>query len=60
VYIAQDLQFGAAQPEETELLQVRRLPFEEVFNMVMNGYITDSLSVAGILKAHIWIKEKWI
>jgi 8-oxo-dGTP pyrophosphatase MutT (NUDIX family) len=57
VFLAQDLSFGEAEPEETEDLQVRRLPFQEVFEMVMQGEITDSLSVAAILKAEIWRRE---
>lgn len=56
-YIAQDLSFGDAQPEETELLKVRKLPFAEAFNMVMDGEITDALSVCTILKAQNWMNN---
>lgn len=50
VYLAQDLEFGAAEPEETEQLHIRRLPFAAALEMVMEGRITDSLSVAALLK----------
>lgn len=50
IYIARNLQQGTAEPEETEQLQIRKLPFDEVYMMVLNGEITDSMSVAGILK----------
>lgn len=50
LYLAQDLEHSASEPEETEDLQIKKLPFEEAFNMVMNGVITDSLSIAAILK----------
>jgi 8-oxo-dGTP pyrophosphatase MutT (NUDIX family) len=51
-YLAQDLRYGDAQPEETEQLQVKKLPFVEVVDMVMQGEITDALSVITILKAN--------
>ncbi|MCC6460282.1 MAG: NUDIX hydrolase [Saprospiraceae bacterium] len=50
VYLAQDLEFGLAEPEETEQLHIRRLPLAEALEMVMDGQITDSLSVAALLK----------
>jgi 8-oxo-dGTP pyrophosphatase MutT (NUDIX family) len=50
VFVAKDLTFGEAQPEETEELRVKKLPFQEVVEMVMNGEITDGLAVAAILK----------
>lgn len=52
IYVAQDLSFGEAMPEETEELTIKKLPLEELFEMVMRNEITDSLSVAGILKVH--------
>jgi 8-oxo-dGTP pyrophosphatase MutT (NUDIX family) len=50
VYLARGLEQGKAEPEETEQLVVRRMPFEEAYEMVERGEITDSMSVAGILK----------
>lgn len=50
VYIARELTQGISSPEETEQLVIRKLAFDEVYEMVINGAITDSLSVAGILK----------
>ena len=54
-YIAQDLSFGEAEPEDTEELVIKKLPFEEVFQMVMRGEITDGIAMASILKAKILI-----
>ncbi len=52
IFLAKDLTQGSSQLEETESdLEVKKIPFKEVVNMVMNGQITDSMSVAGILKA---------
>lgn len=52
IYLARNLTPGKAEPEETESdLKVRKLPLKEAVEMVMDGKITDSLSVAGLLKA---------
>ncbi len=50
VYIAKNLTFEAANPDENEQLVTKKIPFNALFNMVMNGEITDSLTVAGVLK----------
>ncbi len=56
-YVAQDLKFGKSSPEETEQLQVRRLPFSQVVDMVMDGEITDALSMVSVLKVNEWLKK---
>jgi len=57
IYLAQDLQLGEAAPEETEDLQLIKVPFTKAFEMVMNGEITDSMSVAAILKVHLMLQK---
>lgn len=57
IYLAQDLQLGEAAPEETEDLQLIKVPFTKAVEMVMNGEITDSMSVAAILKVHLMLQE---
>lgn len=57
IYIAKDLTFSAPQPDEDEVLQLKKVSFDEAFNMVMKGEITDSLSVAGILKTKILLDK---
>lgn len=52
-YLATGLSYGAAEPEETEDLQVKKLPLQEAIDMVMRGEITDSLSVMALLKVRI-------
>ena len=49
-FLATDLSFGESEPEETEDLVVKKLPFEEAFQMVIDGRITDSLSMVAIYK----------
>lgn len=56
-YIAQHLSFGAAMPEETEDLKVRKLPFAKAVEMVLNGEITDAFAMIAILKTDAWIRQ---
>jgi 8-oxo-dGTP pyrophosphatase MutT (NUDIX family) len=50
IFLAEELEFGECALEDTEAdLIVKKLPFTEALAMVMNGEITDSMSVAGIL-----------
>lgn len=51
VFIAQDLIAGETEFEETEKLEIIKLPLIEAIEKVMNGEITDAISVAGLLKA---------
>lgn len=51
VYIARGLTLGEAEPEGSEELALRKLPFAELYQMVLNGTMTDALSCCGILKA---------
>ncbi|MBD3748405.1 MAG: NUDIX hydrolase [Sphingobacteriales bacterium] len=53
IYQANGFEQHPAEPEETEQLEIKRIPFEEAYQMVMKGEITDSLSVAGILKVKL-------
>lgn len=57
LYLAQDLELTESEPEENEDLVVRKIPFEEAYRMVMDGRITDSLSMAAILKAKILLDQ---
>ena len=49
-YIARQLTYVGEHPEEDEQLAIKKLPFQEVYEMVMSGEIRDGLSVASILK----------
>ena len=50
VYIARDLSQGETAFEETEELLIKKLPLDEAVERVLSGEITDSVSVAGLLK----------
>jgi 8-oxo-dGTP pyrophosphatase MutT (NUDIX family) len=53
LYLARDLIQNKARPEETEELAIRKLHFEEAYQMVEKGQITDSMSVATIQKVKL-------
>jgi ADP-ribose pyrophosphatase len=56
-YIAKGLSYVGEEPEEDEKLSIKKLPFEEVFQMVMRGEIRDGLSVASIMKAKLLMEQ---
>lgn len=57
VFLARKLKQKEAMPEETEQLVVKKVPFEEAYQMVENGIITDSVAVVAILKVKILLME---
>ena len=57
IYLAQDLEQHTACPEETEQLVIQKLPFQKAYEMVEKGIITDSLSVAAILKVKLMLLD---
>lgn len=57
IFLAQELTYGETEFEDTEDLEIWKLPFSEAVDMVMEGKITDSLSIAGILKAERLINK---
>ncbi|GAB3538001.1 hypothetical protein GCM10027443_32090 [Pontibacter brevis] len=58
VFLAQELTAGETAFEETEDLQIKRVPFQEAVRMAMNNEITDAISVAGILKAALILQQQ--
>lgn len=50
VYVARDLWAGIQALEDTEDIEVKKLPLEEAIEMVLRGEITDAISVAALLR----------
>lgn len=51
IFLAEGLTHGESELEETEAdMKVWKLPFNDALNMVLDGKITDSLTVMGLLK----------
>ncbi len=57
-YLATDLKEGKAEPEGSERLSHKCIPFAEALAMVMRGEITDSISVIAILRYALYLKEQ--
>jgi 8-oxo-dGTP pyrophosphatase MutT (NUDIX family) len=51
-FLATELTPGVASPEDTEVLAHRRIPFAAALAEALSGKITDSLTVATLLRAH--------
>lgn len=60
LFLAQDLNFGEANPEENEELQVMKIGFQEAVNMILDGKITDSLTIISLLLVRELISTKKI
>lgn len=50
VFLATDLEFGAPHPEETEVLEIKKMPVQDVYEMIDNGSIRDSLTIIALLR----------
>ena len=55
-YLARDLVQKEAEPEDSEKLQIKKLPFQEALLMALNGEIKDSISVAALLRYALFKK----
>ena len=53
LFLATQLQLGPSDPEETEILQVRRLPFDQALQLALQGQITDALTLTALFKYQI-------
>lgn len=60
VFVARDLTFHEPEPDEDEELELKKVPFDEFYQMVINGEITDSLSVGAALRLKIMIDNNEI
>lgn len=56
MYLAENLNFSEQHLDADEFLEVRRIPLEEAFQMVMRNEIRDSKTQVGILKTYHLIK----
>lgn len=57
IYLARGLSQHTAMPEETEDLAVKKVSLQQALQMVDNNEITDSMSVAGLLKVKLLLLE---
>ena len=55
VYLARGLHRGKSHLDEGEFLNVEKMPFEDVFAMVMRNEIIDAKTVIAVSKAKLWL-----
>ena len=53
IYLARELSFGDASPDEDEFLGLERVPFARLVEQVLSGEIRDAKTIAAVLKAKL-------
>lgn len=56
-YLARGLSPGVQKLDATEDIQVRKLPLKDAVNMVLQGEITDAISVAALMRVALTMPE---
>jgi ADP-ribose pyrophosphatase len=51
IYLAEDLRPAPRQPDDTEFIEVRAFPFQDVLRMVERSEIVDAMTVVAVLHA---------
>ena len=58
IYLAENIRQGKAQPDHTEVLKVKKLPFMQAWEMVLNGEIKDALAVIGLMRVYYYLHQQ--
>ncbi len=53
IFIAKNLSQHTPQPDDTELLQIKKVKLQEAFEMVKQNIITDAVAVAALQKVEL-------
>ena len=56
-FLAEELEQGQPEPDEDEELRVMKLPFLEVWQMVLKQEITDALTIVCLMRAHEFLRQ---
>jgi ADP-ribose pyrophosphatase len=57
IYLARGLKQFEPEPEDTEKLAIRKVPFAEIYGKVCKGEISDAITIAAVLKLQLMIME---
>jgi len=57
LYVATGLSFGESEPEPSEQLIIKKIHFDEMYQMVCDGQITDAMTVAAALRVKLLLLE---
>lgn len=58
IYLARGLKKGEMHLDEDEFLEVEKIPFEKLLDMVMTNEITDAKTAIGILKTKVLLEKE--
>tara|TARA_R110002110_G_scaffold301156_1_gene515082 strand:+ start:42211 stop:42759 length:549 start_codon:yes stop_codon:yes gene_type:complete len=58
VFVAEDLKQGAAQPDPTEELQIKKVSFSKAWQMVLDEEIKDSLAVIALMRVYQMLQKE--
>ncbi len=58
VFLAEGLSLGEAEPDPTEDLQLRKVPFLRAWQMVLDQEIKDSLAVIGLMRVYEHLRQR--
>jgi 8-oxo-dGTP pyrophosphatase MutT (NUDIX family) len=58
VYLARDLTLGPPKPDGDEVLQTKKVPLAEAYEMCIDGRITDAVAIIGIVRAMEYLKRR--
>ncbi len=58
LYLAEKLTQGATNPDHTEELVIKKLPFGEAWQMVLDGTIKDAVSIIGLLRTKTILEKR--
>ncbi len=56
LFLARQLTFSAASPEDDESIEVEWLPYAQALAKVENGEIVDAKTIVGLMRAAKWVK----
>ena len=56
IYLAEELFQEFAEPEHTEELEIKKLPFIDAYQMVIDHDIKDALAIVAMMRVHHYLK----
>lgn len=57
IYVAQGLTEFEPEPDHDEELELKKIPFEILYQMVKRGEVSDSLTIAAVMKVKLMLLE---
>lgn len=58
IFIAENLKQGAAEPDPTEVLTLKKISFLDAWQMVLNQEIKDSLTITALMRTYHFLQQE--